>query len=190
MKEDEYFDRLIYLVYDLGTEVLLKIFEKEIKPQTVEGFLKSKLTDLERKSQLYKKQKQILRETPPDVSRFDISLLCILISYLKLGCGKAHQLSSVIRIRNKAVSYGSKNKMNKSDFERTLKETENCLVDLAAEISQTEKESVAAKIKKFKTDQLDEDQQCKLNAKIKPTLEEDRVMWKQQVGHNICCLPD
>ena len=63
-EKSEYFYRLIHLVYDLGAEVLLKLFKKDI-PQglTVEDFINSKANVLkelkgQKKTKVFNKNTQ------------------------------------------------------------------------------------------------------------------------------------
>ena len=182
-EKPEYFYRLICLVVDLGTEVLLKLFLKGIpQGQTVEAFLKSKANVLNslKKRVFNDNQLGILNATSLDVSCFDISLLYILISNLtniqSPNAGwfnvcpipsdqSAGALLMNLRIvRNEAIAHRSKGKMKKTVFEKYWNDTKDILIELAGEVSQADKDSVTEEIDRIKTKQLVGDEGYKLEA--------------------------
>ena len=184
-EKPEYFYRLLYLVVDLGTETLRKVFQKHIPDeQNIEGFLKSQEAKIKKlEKYLNDMQYKIITANPLQVSEFDISLFSFLIRNLTSiqppinnwkndypepsDKSPGAYLLRLKSVRNGVIAHRSRSRMTKSEFEKCWSHTEDVLLELAAYVNKEEKAATKQKIDEAKTKQLvDQSQIEELSEKL------------------------
>ena len=168
-EKTEYFYKLVYLVYDLGTERVRDVFKKHIpEEQSIEEYLISQKSRIEQNKSLFNPmQFGIVTAEPPKVDELDISLLFKLIRNftsiqeptlswetdrpLLSDKSPGANLVRLKSVRNGVIAHRSRGRLTQSEFEKHWKDTKAVLLGLAGYVSQTVKNAVERKIDEVKT---------------------------------------
>ena len=135
VEESALFFRLIYLVVDVGSEVLRDVLLEIVKPDTLETVFQNSraiIYTLLQKRALFQEQYDLLTKTPPDPEEFDISLLvkifrniCPSVTPQGFNWGVdpdaddlslAADLKRLLNIRNSVYAHRNSTKVTNTEF--------------------------------------------------------------------------